>query len=64
MVEIFKTDIQHQALADRVLAIIKNENLDLKINIDLNETELPFPCGHTILRVEGTKSIRIKLGWQ
>ncbi len=27
----------------------------MKINFDLNETDFSFPCGHTILRVEGTK---------
>lgn len=26
----------------------------LKIHFDLNETNLPYPCGHTVLRVEGT----------
>lgn len=55
MIEVFITDIQNKAQADRILSTIQNENADLKINFDLNETEFPFPCGHTILRVEGNK---------
>lgn len=55
MIEIFITDIQNKIQADRILSVIQKENADLKINIDLNETTLPFPCGNTILRVEGNK---------
>ena len=53
MTEIFITDIQNKIQAARILCTIQNENADLKINFDLNDTELSFPCGHTILRVEG-----------
>jgi hypothetical protein len=53
MVEVFITDIQTKDQAEAVLIDIQNENADLKINFDLNETDFPFPCGHTILRVEG-----------
>lgn len=55
MIEVFITDIQNKAQADKILSTIQNENADLKINFDLNETEFSFPCGHTILRVEGDK---------
>jgi hypothetical protein len=51
MVEVFITDIQHKNQADTILSSIQNSNL--KINFDYNETELSFPYGHTILRVEG-----------
>lgn len=53
MIEVFITDIQYKNQTDRVINAIQNENASLKINFDLNETELSFPCGHTILRVEG-----------
>lgn len=53
MIEVFITDIQNKAQADRVSNIIKTETADLKINYDLNEKDLPFPCRHTILRIEG-----------
>ncbi|MFV8348034.1 hypothetical protein [Flavobacterium sp. ZB4P13] len=53
MVEVFITDIQNQIQADNILKNIQKNNTDLKINFDLQETDLPFPCGHTILRIEG-----------
>lgn len=55
MVEVFITDIQNEIQTAKVFTEIQKENTDLKINFDLNETDLPFPCGHTILRVEGNK---------
>lgn len=53
MIEVFITDIQNLKQAERVLKAIQTENALFKINFDLNETELSFPCGHTILRIEG-----------
>lgn len=55
MVEVFITDIQNEIQSESVLNTIQNENIELKINFDLNETDLSFPCGHTILRIEGNK---------
>lgn len=55
MVEVFITYIQNNIQADIILSNIQKDNPDLKINFDLNETEFAFPCGHTILRVEGNK---------
>lgn len=55
MVEVFITDIQNNLQADIILNNIQKDNTDLKINFDLNETDLSFPCGHTILRIEGNK---------
>lgn len=55
MIEVFITDIQTKVQANKILNTIQIENTDLKVNFDLNETELPFPCGHTILRIEGIK---------
>lgn len=54
MIQVFITDIQNNAQSDRVLNTIQNGYNGLRINLDLNETEFPFPCGHTILRVEGS----------
>lgn len=53
MIEVFITNIQTQVQADRTLKSIKDSFPDFKINFDLSDNELPFPCGHTILRVEG-----------
>jgi hypothetical protein len=61
MVEVFITDIQTKSQAEVVLNSIQIENTDLKVNFDLNETEFSFPCGHTILRVEGNFNSEIIL---
>ena len=53
MTEVFITNIENQNQADIVAKTIRSIYSDLKINTDLNETEKSFPCGHTILRVEG-----------
>lgn len=55
MVAVFITDMQTEIQVDEISSTIKHENSGLKINFDLNETDLPFPCGHTILRIEGRK---------
>ncbi|UPT70927.1 MAG: hypothetical protein M0D53_00455 [Flavobacterium sp. JAD_PAG50586_2] len=55
MVEVFITDIQNNIQEDIILNNIQKDYTDLKINFDLNETDLSFPCGHTILRIEGNK---------
>lgn len=61
MVEVFITDIDNEIRAGEISAIIQDENTGLKINFDLNETDFPFPCGHTILRVEGDDIIPDKI---
>ncbi|SEH97007.1 hypothetical protein SAMN02927937_02459 [Paenimyroides aquimaris] len=53
MIEVFTTNIQSEIQAIRVLEILEKNFHELKINFDLNETNLPYPCGHTILRIEG-----------
>lgn len=52
-VEVFTTNIQSKIQAERILKMLESHFPKLKINFDLNETVLPYPCGHTILRVEG-----------
>ena len=52
MTEIFNTDIRNKVQAYIILSALKKSNPELKVNYDLNETNLSFPCGHTILRVE------------
>lgn len=55
MVEVFISDIENKSQADKISSSILNENAEFKINFDYNETDFPFPCGHTILRIEGVK---------
>lgn len=53
MIEVFITDIQTEVQVDKTFDFIKNHFPDLKIDFDLKDEKKPFPCGHTILRVEG-----------
>lgn len=55
MVEVFITDIENKNQAGKTIRLIQSENEDLEIAYDLNETDFSFPCGHTVLRVEGKK---------
>lgn len=52
-VEVFTTNIQSKIQTERILKMLESSFPKLKINFDLSETEQPYPCGHTILRVEG-----------
>lgn len=53
MIEVFITDIQNEAQAYSISSKIQTDILGLKVNFNFNETDIPFPCGHTILRIEG-----------
>lgn len=55
MIEVFITNITKEYLAKKVVKQLSNRFLEFKIDYDLNETALDFPCGHTVLRVEGEK---------
>lgn len=54
MIEVFITNIRHQIEAESMLKILENRFPNLKINFDLEGSQAPFPCGHTILRAVGT----------
>lgn len=54
MVEIFITEIQKPLQTKKVLDTLESCFQELKINFDLDNSGQPFPCRHTILRVEGT----------
>lgn len=53
MIEIFTTDINNELKTVSVCKTLRQKFSGLKINFDSDETGLPYPCGHTILRVEG-----------
>lgn len=52
LVEVFTTNIQCKVQAETTLKKLQTAFPESKINFDINETELPYPAGHTILRVE------------
>jgi len=53
-IEVFSTNVQSEIQAQLILETLEKSFPELKINFDLNETKLPYPCRHSILRVEGT----------
>lgn len=53
MVEVFITDIAEKQDAIKIIKSIKQMYSQLKVSYDINETNLPFPRGHTVLRIEG-----------
>ncbi len=53
MVEVFITNVRELIEAKRMQNVLENSFPELKINFDLENSERPFPCGHTILRAEG-----------
>ena len=53
MIEVFTTNIQSKIQAENILKTLEKSFPELKINFDLSETKFPYPCGHSILRVEG-----------
>lgn len=53
--EVFVTDIRNPIQVEQLLKKLKRSFPKLKINYDLSASELPYPCGHTVLRVEGNE---------
>ncbi|MDW7691771.1 hypothetical protein R9C00_16500 [Flammeovirgaceae bacterium SG7u.111] len=53
MVEVFITNIKPEILSKEMLRFLENEHPNLKINFDLEDFNEPYPCGHSILRIEG-----------
>lgn len=54
LIEVFTTNITSQNDAENIVKKLQTVFPALKINYDLGENELPYPCGHSIIRVEGT----------
>ncbi|MAU72527.1 MAG: hypothetical protein CML04_10555 [Pseudozobellia sp.] len=71
MIEVFITNLTNEFEAKKVFNLLTEAFPNLKVDYDFDETGLPYPCGHTIIRVEGSyinaadimKSIR-QLGFQ
>lgn len=53
MVEVFITDIANKRKVIEVVEMIAQTYSELKVNFDFDETGLPYPLGHTVLRIEG-----------
>lgn len=53
MIEVFTTSIQNKIQTKKILKTFKSSFPQWKVNFDIDETKLPYPCGNSILRVEG-----------
>tara|TARA_R110002072_G_scaffold23949_2_gene81890 strand:- start:657 stop:902 length:246 start_codon:yes stop_codon:yes gene_type:complete len=65
MIEIYMTNIKSETLSKEILRYLESHYPNLKINFDLEDFDKPYPCGHSILRIEGesinTNSISSRL---
>src|SRR5690606_2793248 len=56
-VQVFTTDIKNRFQEERLLRTLEKSFPELEINFDLwdylSNPEMPYPCGHSILRVQG-----------
>jgi hypothetical protein len=53
-IEVFITDIKNNDPVDQLENSLAGLFPELKINFDLSDGSMPYPCGHTVLRIEGT----------
>lgn len=53
MIYVFITEIKTQEQSKEVTEYLNVHFPQLTFHLDLNENKKPYPCGHTILRVEG-----------
>lgn len=54
MIAVFTTDVYDRIQVANILEIIAKSFPELNINFDLDHSDAPYPCGHTILRAEGS----------
>lgn len=53
MVEVLITNVKSETLSNEILNLLKLKHPLLKINFDLEDFNKPYPCGHSVLRIEG-----------
>ena len=53
-IQVFITDLQTKGQEEQVLSLLNERFPEWTINFDSSSNEKPYPCGHTILRIEGT----------
>ena len=53
MVVVFMTNVKLEIQSLEILQILKRTYPQLKFNFDLEDFNKPYPCGHSILRIEG-----------
>ncbi|MHA7944904.1 hypothetical protein ACJOV8_017655 [Formosa sp. 3Alg 14/1] len=53
MVEVFITNVKSECHSEDILQFLEHSYPTLKIDFDLEDFNKPYPCGHSILRIEG-----------
>ena len=53
MVEVLITNVKSECHSKEIIQFLENSYPTLKINFDLEDFNKPYPCGHSVLRVEG-----------
>lgn len=53
MVEVFITNVKSEVLSKEIMRFLESNYPNLKINFDLEDFKDLYPCGHSILRIEG-----------
>tara|TARA_R110002051_G_scaffold66515_12_gene120520 strand:- start:16021 stop:16296 length:276 start_codon:yes stop_codon:yes gene_type:complete len=53
MVEVLITNVISECYSKEIIQFLEHIYPTLKINFDLEDFNKPYPCGHSILRVEG-----------
>jgi len=53
MVEVFITNVKSEILSIEILQFLEKEYPQIEFIFDLEDFNKPYPCGHSILRIEG-----------
>ncbi len=54
MVDVLITNIKLESIATEMLHFLEGAHPQLKFNFDLEDFDKPYPCDHSILRIEGS----------
>lgn len=54
MIEVFITNVEEIDQANRILENLRDCFPRLEISFDLSDSKSAFPCGHSIIRMEGS----------
>lgn len=47
------TNVKSEILSIEILQLLERKYIQLRFNFDLEDFYKPYPCGHSILRIEG-----------
>lgn len=53
MIEVLMTNVKSEILSIEIVQFLEREHPQLRFDFDLEDFNQPYPCGHSILRIEG-----------